>query len=49
VVNAHRLVILNHGAIAYDGSPTDLRQQNEGMSLEQAFLAQCRKSAPVKT
>ncbi len=48
VVNAHRLVILNHGAIAYDGSPADLRQQNESMSLEQAFLAQCRKSASVK-
>lgn len=48
VVNAHRLVILNHGAIVYDGTPADLRQRNDGLSLEEAFLAQCRKVAPAK-
>jgi ABC-2 type transport system ATP-binding protein len=47
VVNAHRLVILNKGAIAYDGTPADLRQRNEGISLEAAFLAQCRNSTPA--
>lgn len=48
VANAHRLVILNQGTIAYDGTPADLRQRNSGLSLEQAFLAQCRSSTSAK-
>ena len=41
VVNAHRLVILNQGTIAYDGTPADLRSKADGKSLEQAFLDYC--------
>jgi ABC-2 type transport system ATP-binding protein len=48
VANAHRLVILNQGSIAYDGTPADLLERNSGLSLEQAFLAQCRRAQPTR-
>jgi ABC-2 type transport system ATP-binding protein len=35
---AHRLAIIDHGRLAAQGSPQELKQQTEAESLEQAFL-----------
>lgn len=41
VVNADRLLVLNRGAIVFDGVPAALIAQSGGLSLEQAFLQLC--------
>jgi ABC-2 type transport system ATP-binding protein len=36
---AHRIAIIDHGAIVAMGTPQELKQQTSSESLEQAFLA----------
>jgi ABC-2 type transport system ATP-binding protein len=36
---AHRIAIIDHGAIVAQGTPAELKQQTNAESLEQAFLA----------
>jgi ABC-2 type transport system ATP-binding protein len=36
---AHRIAIIDHGTIVAQGTPTQLKQQTNSESLEQAFLA----------
>jgi len=48
VANAHRLLVLNQGLIAFDGLPADLVEQSGQSSLEQAFLGICQAARPAK-
>jgi ABC-2 type transport system ATP-binding protein len=41
VADADRVLVLNQGLIAFDGTPAGLIAQSGGQSLEQAFLALC--------
>jgi len=41
VANADRVLVLNQGALVFDGTPAALVEQSGGLSLEQAFLALC--------
>ena len=36
---AHRIAIIDHGAIVAQGTPAELKQQTNSETLEQAFLA----------
>ena len=48
VANAGRVVVLNHGRIAFDGTPADLIAQQGQITLEQAFLHICQGAAKEK-
>jgi len=45
VVDADRVVVLNQGSIAFDGTPAELVAQAGSTSLEQAFLRLCADAA----
>ena len=42
VEQADRLLVLNHGHIAFDGLPAELLARSGGVGLEQAFLKLCQ-------
>ena len=36
---AHRIAVIDHGAIVAQGTPAELKQQTNTQTLEEAFLA----------